>query len=212
MRALLARQLRRHLGPGVEIPPEWTSLLAAVTLAYQQADDDRAMLEHSLDTVSREMLERHHRLEQQKARHASLVAEKRRAEELALLNAVQIAALRATTPTEAIVDVLDQVATLSGAAGGVASRRRGGVGVARVPASDVQRPTCEWGAGVPSLVRSAPTACGCASWALSLPERRADRSWIVLMHALIGAMQASVPESFVATNQPGRRRAACPLP
>lgn len=138
MHALLARQLRRHLGPHVAIPPEWASLLDAVTVAYQQADDDRAMLEHSLDTVSREMLERYHRLERQKTLHASLLAEKRRGESLALLNAVQIAALRATTPSEAIVDVLDQVATLSGAVGGVAwvPTRAGWTITATWPGSD----------------------------------------------------------------------------
>lgn len=57
---LLERQLRRVYG-GTP-PPEVRPLLAAVDAAYRQADDDRALVERSLDLSSRELCERNERL------------------------------------------------------------------------------------------------------------------------------------------------------
>lgn len=118
--SLLERQLRRHFGAGAAVPAEWQALLDSVSAAYAQADHDRAMIEHSLDTVSREMLDRYHRLERQKASNESLVLQKQRAEELALLNAAQVAALRASSPDDVIAGMLDCTATMCGAAGAAA--------------------------------------------------------------------------------------------
>ena len=52
---LLARQLRRHFGSLDAVPEALAPFVTAVELAYRQADADRALLERSLDTVSREL-------------------------------------------------------------------------------------------------------------------------------------------------------------
>jgi signal transduction histidine kinase/DNA-binding response OmpR family regulator len=64
MHKLLLRQLKRHVGV-VEvdaIPEEWKKFVDAVGQAYEQADDDREMLERSLELTSRELLERNREL------------------------------------------------------------------------------------------------------------------------------------------------------
>ncbi len=60
---LLARQLRRHFGSLDAIPSELVPFLALVEQAYRQADDDRQMMEHSLETVSRELADRLSRMQ-----------------------------------------------------------------------------------------------------------------------------------------------------
>jgi signal transduction histidine kinase/ActR/RegA family two-component response regulator len=55
---LLARQLRRSFGTPPDVPPHLETFVAAVDQAYEQADADRAILERSLATVSRELEER----------------------------------------------------------------------------------------------------------------------------------------------------------
>jgi two-component system, chemotaxis family, sensor kinase Cph1 len=64
MHKLLERQLTRHLG--AERPDELTqhleSFLAAVDEAYQAADEDRVLLERSLDLTSKELLKRNQEL------------------------------------------------------------------------------------------------------------------------------------------------------
>ncbi|MEY2733464.1 MAG: hypothetical protein RL340_523 [Gemmatimonadota bacterium] len=52
---LLARQLRRHFGSLDAVPEALAPFMTAVEMAYRQADADRALLERSLDTVSREL-------------------------------------------------------------------------------------------------------------------------------------------------------------
>jgi two-component system cell cycle sensor histidine kinase/response regulator CckA len=54
MHKLLERQLRRHLGG--KVPDGLESLFEAIAQAYQQADDDRLLLERSLDLTSNELL------------------------------------------------------------------------------------------------------------------------------------------------------------
>jgi signal transduction histidine kinase/PAS domain-containing protein/ActR/RegA family two-component response regulator len=56
MHSLLRRQLRRHLH-GVEIPAELTELLNSIDQAYEEFDDDRLMMERSLELSSRELLQ-----------------------------------------------------------------------------------------------------------------------------------------------------------
>jgi two-component system NtrC family sensor kinase len=59
---LLARQLRRFFG-GVEVlPPELKPFLEAVNDAYQAADEDRRLIERSLELMSRELTERNDQL------------------------------------------------------------------------------------------------------------------------------------------------------
>lgn len=53
---LLRRQLKRHSPQGENIPEEWRGFIEAVNSAYHQFDDDREMLERSLDLSSQELL------------------------------------------------------------------------------------------------------------------------------------------------------------
>ena len=55
---LLARQLRRQFGAPDAVPEALRPFVAAVEQAYEQADADRALLERSLDAVSRELEDR----------------------------------------------------------------------------------------------------------------------------------------------------------
>jgi PAS domain S-box-containing protein len=56
MHSLLKRQIRRHLGSPDSFPQEWQRFIAAVNDAYVQSDADRALLEHSLELSSQELL------------------------------------------------------------------------------------------------------------------------------------------------------------
>ena len=62
MHKLLARQLRHCLGSAENVPEELRLFIDAVEQSYSQADDDRAQLERSLDTVSLELVDRFQRL------------------------------------------------------------------------------------------------------------------------------------------------------
>ena len=55
---LLIRQLRRHFGSVADVPASLLPFLEAVEAAYSDADDDRAMMDHSLETVSHELADR----------------------------------------------------------------------------------------------------------------------------------------------------------
>ncbi|HYG24853.1 MAG TPA: PAS domain S-box protein [Verrucomicrobiae bacterium] len=57
LHTLLARQLRQHFGPAFEIPPEWNAFISCVNGAYGDFDADRALLEHSLELSSQELLD-----------------------------------------------------------------------------------------------------------------------------------------------------------
>ena len=60
MHKLLTRQLRRHLGLEREedIPPELREFVRAVATTYQQNDEDRRMVERSLELTSKELNDR----------------------------------------------------------------------------------------------------------------------------------------------------------
>jgi signal transduction histidine kinase len=55
--SLLTRQIRRHLGGEERIPESWRPFLDAVDDAYRRSDDDRAMLERSMDLSSQELIQ-----------------------------------------------------------------------------------------------------------------------------------------------------------
>lgn len=73
MHRLLERQVKRFLGDKAALPPELELFLAAVDDAYASADDDRKMIERSLDLMSRELTERNAELREE-------LAERQRAE------------------------------------------------------------------------------------------------------------------------------------
>jgi signal transduction histidine kinase len=84
MHRLLERQLKRCLGitdVTGPIPPEWQSLIEAVDAAYRQADEDRALLEHSLELSSQELLDRNRRLQEDIAQRKRVEEALRTAEE-----------------------------------------------------------------------------------------------------------------------------------
>jgi PAS domain S-box-containing protein len=54
---LLTRQIRRHFGSLEKVPAELEPFLDAVDAAYRQSDDDRAMLERSMDLSSQELMQ-----------------------------------------------------------------------------------------------------------------------------------------------------------
>jgi PAS domain S-box-containing protein len=85
MHKLLARQLRRFFGSPEALPVELRPFMAAVEEAYQQSDNDRALLEHSMETVSGEMVDRFRRL--QEALVASQHTEEERTRALSVLGA-----------------------------------------------------------------------------------------------------------------------------
>jgi len=57
MHSLLKRQLKRHFGDSFAVPPEWRPFIDRVDDAYREFDADRAMMEHSLDLSSQELLD-----------------------------------------------------------------------------------------------------------------------------------------------------------
>lgn len=91
MHKLLARQLKRYLGEGARIPPEWQTLLQAVNEAYEQADSDRLLLERSMELTSQELLQRHDALQQELAQRKLAEEERRRAEEDLAERALELA-------------------------------------------------------------------------------------------------------------------------
>lgn len=53
---LLKRQLRRFFGESYAVPPEWAGFIEAVNNAYFDSDEDRSMMERSLELSSQELL------------------------------------------------------------------------------------------------------------------------------------------------------------
>jgi signal transduction histidine kinase len=91
MHKLLARQLRRCFGSLEALPAELRPFVAAVEEAYQQSDNDRALLEHSMETVSEEMADRFRRAGE------ALVASQRTEEQLSRALSALAATLESTT-------------------------------------------------------------------------------------------------------------------
>jgi two-component system, cell cycle sensor histidine kinase and response regulator CckA len=55
--SLLKRQLKRHFGDTDGIPEEWKNFIDAVNDAYLEFDEDRSMLERSLELSSQELMQ-----------------------------------------------------------------------------------------------------------------------------------------------------------
>ncbi|MBI5592167.1 MAG: PAS domain S-box protein [Deltaproteobacteria bacterium] len=53
---LLSRQIKRYFGEAATLPKEWKPFIEAVNDAYREYDDDRSMLERSLELSSQELL------------------------------------------------------------------------------------------------------------------------------------------------------------
>ena len=74
MHKLLQRQLRRYL-PAGQVPPELQTLMTAIDEAYRQSDEDRRLLERSLDLMSQELLDANAKLRADLAAQTSIQAE-----------------------------------------------------------------------------------------------------------------------------------------
>jgi len=76
---LLQRQLKHCFGD--EVPGALDDFLSAISMAYEQSDRDRHLIEHSLEEMSQELTERNRELrkelEERKIVHAALEQEKR---------------------------------------------------------------------------------------------------------------------------------------
>ena len=98
MHKLLARQLRQHFGAPENVPPQVRAFVDAVERAYLQSDEDRAMLEHSMETVSDELVDRFRRL------HDALAGSQLAKDELNQAVSVLSATLESTTDGILVVD------------------------------------------------------------------------------------------------------------
>ena len=84
---LLMRQLRHMLGPDAPMPPDWQPLADAVDQAYHEFDEDRHMLERSMELASQELLERNRQLREEVAERTRIAeAFRGEKEELAKMN------------------------------------------------------------------------------------------------------------------------------
>ncbi|MFL5806043.1 MAG: STAS domain-containing protein [Roseiflexaceae bacterium] len=97
MHKLLLRQLQQHLGALDAMPRDWQAFIEAVNQAYQQADADHALLEHSLEVSSQELLERNHQLRHDLAERQQKEAALRQAEEERLQLQEEIIRMQAAT-------------------------------------------------------------------------------------------------------------------
>src|SRR5688572_17529985 len=52
---LLQRQINKHLAPSVPLTPELESFLGVISESYEHYENDRKMLERSIDISSKEM-------------------------------------------------------------------------------------------------------------------------------------------------------------
>jgi signal transduction histidine kinase len=79
---LLERQLRRHFGSTEDVPVELRPFLDAITAAYSDADEHHRMLQHSMETMSQELVERNRLLRKQLEERARLELELARSQKL----------------------------------------------------------------------------------------------------------------------------------
>ncbi len=107
MHKFLARQLREHFGGADRVPVELSGFVAAVEQAYLQSDDDRAMLEHSMDTVSEELVDRFQRLND--ALSTSQTAKVELNQAVSLLSAT----LEATTDGILVMDLMGKTVQMN---------------------------------------------------------------------------------------------------
>jgi len=72
MHRLLQRQLKRQFGALDKVPEELRPLFEQIDAAYGKADDDLALVSHSLDEMSRELNERNDALRRERDEQAAL--------------------------------------------------------------------------------------------------------------------------------------------
>ncbi len=113
MHRLLQRQVRRYLGSYDYIPEELQRFIQAVDAAYQQSDDDRALLERSLELTSQELLERNEQLRLRREELEQMVTERTKELEtrtIQLKTAAEVA--RDATTARNLDDLLNHAVSL----------------------------------------------------------------------------------------------------
>lgn len=113
MHRLLKRQLRRYIGSDFEIPKEFERFIEAVDAAYHQADDDRALIERSLELTSQELIARNEQLRQRREELEIMIKERTAALEkrtVQLQTAAEVA--RDATTTQNLDELLDRTVRL----------------------------------------------------------------------------------------------------
>jgi two-component system phosphate regulon sensor histidine kinase PhoR len=68
MHRILERQIKRYLGESITIPPEWRDFFESISKTYDDFDDDKILLNRSLELSSKEFLENYQRLEEIKVK------------------------------------------------------------------------------------------------------------------------------------------------
>jgi len=118
---LLARQLVRLGIDRAEVPPaaQWNAILERVSRAYQEADQDRYLLERSQDLASAEMAELYHALQNERLQLETRVSERTsraRATEAHLVEAQRIATLGSFSyaPSTGVLDCSEECRRLLG--------------------------------------------------------------------------------------------------
>ncbi|RTL54467.1 MAG: histidine kinase [Rhodocyclaceae bacterium] len=88
---LLERQLRHAFGGSENVPAGLESLLAAVSAAYEQADRDRQLVEHSLEEMSVELTQRNRemRLELEERKNTEIALQREQQEQAALIKELE---------------------------------------------------------------------------------------------------------------------------
>ncbi|MFN8581281.1 MAG: ATP-binding protein, partial [Gemmatimonadaceae bacterium] len=108
MHKLLARQLRQKFGSVEAVPAHIQPLVEAVERAYQDFDAERALLEHSMETVSRELVDRYERLQ------AALTESQRAKDESAQGMSLLSATLESTADGILVVDRHGKMVLMNG--------------------------------------------------------------------------------------------------
>ncbi len=73
LHSLLRRQLKRCWGRADDVPSEWLPLIQAVNDAYHEFDNDRSMLERSLDLSSVELIQANSDLRESEQRYRTFL-------------------------------------------------------------------------------------------------------------------------------------------
>lgn len=132
---LLERQLKRHLGHLNTVPEPLQAFIAVVDAAYQQADEDRARLERSMELSSQELLQANMELRKLVQTMEHQVAE--RTAELTRANAELATALQTLQQTQEQMVQQEKMSALGQLVAGIAHEINTPLGVVQASISNI---------------------------------------------------------------------------